>query len=112
MHADLREVHFKDPRTSGPGLEVVSLQELARRIPPTWATPERPDFYVLMFIQRGKGKHMVDFEEYDTFPGCVVLVRPGQVQRWTFSDSQSGYVLLLTKEAVAPSISRAALDMR
>lgn len=112
MHKDLREVHFRHSPTTGPGLEVVTLHELARRIPAGWRTPDRPDFYVLVFVRRGKGKHMVDFHEYDTCPGSVLLIRPGQVQRWTFSDSQSGYVLILTKEVVAPSVSRAALDMR
>lgn len=112
MTTALRDVRFKKPVSTGLGLEVLSLRELALRIPPEKATPERPDFFVLVFIRKGAGKHMVDFHLYDTYPGCVVFVRPGQVQRWLFSDEQRGQVLLMTKEAVEPSVSRAARDMK
>jgi len=54
-------------------------------------TPHRHDFYDIVIITEGHGKHTIDFVEYDVKPGTVFFVSPGQVHSWKFSKDIKGY---------------------
>jgi AraC-like DNA-binding protein len=94
------------------GVEVMSQQALRARAGAALVVPERVDFYLLLFVHAGRGRHMVDFVEYPLGPGHVVFVRPGQVQQWLMRGSQDGDLVLISPEALAPSIARAGVDMK
>jgi AraC-like DNA-binding protein len=55
---------------------------------------------------------MIDFSEVALRPGSVAFVRPGQVQQWRMHDRLQGHVVLISAEALAPSIARAEVDMK
>ncbi len=46
-------------------------------------------FHVFIHCTGGRGRHMVDFENYEMTPGTAIWIRPGQVQRW--SDVHDGF---------------------
>lgn len=112
MPDELREVRFHNPRLSGLGVEVMDLPTLRSRAGAALARPERVDFLLLMLVRRGRGAHMVDFVEHALRPGQLLAVRPGQVQQWRTPGLQQGELLLVSPEALAPSIARAGLDMQ
>lgn len=43
-------------------------------------------FHVLLYCREGRGRHMVDFVDYEVEAGTLLWVRPGQVQRWDLFD--------------------------
>ncbi len=43
-------------------------------------------FHVFLHCTRGRGRHMVDFEDVELQPGMALWIRPGQVQRWSDVD--------------------------
>jgi AraC-like DNA-binding protein len=109
---EVRDVRFHNPRLSRVGVEVLGLAELRRRTGAALNLPERPDFYLLLVVRSGAGRHMVDFLEYALKAGDVLLVRPGQVQQWRLEGSLDGELVLVSPEALAPFIARAEADMR
>jgi AraC-like DNA-binding protein len=110
--ATFREIHFHNPRLSRVGIEVLTLEELRARAAATLRAPQRVDFHLLLLIEARHGKHVVDFVEHDLRPGSVVLVRPGQVQQWRMHESLQGQLVLISSDALMPSIARAAIDMK
>ncbi len=55
---------------------------------------QRPDFHFLLAPTSGSGTHMIDFADHALTPGCVLWVRPGQVQRWGDVTAYDGRVLI------------------
>lgn len=103
----LKQVRFHNPRLARVGVEVMSLQELRQREGAALAAPERVDFVLLLLVEGGQGQHMVDFVEHSLQAGQVLLVRPGQVQQWRLRPVLEGQVVLVSAEALAPSVARA-----
>lgn len=111
--APLQELHFHNPRLARAGVEVLALGELLRRLSPgLLAGPQRVDFHHLLLVQEGRTRHMIDFVEHELRPGSVLLVRPGQVQQWRLKQGVQGQLVLISSEALAPSVARHDVDMR
>lgn len=55
--------------------------------------PHKHDFYLLVLITEGSGKHEIDFESYKVERGSLFILRPGQMHAWTLSDNVTGFVL-------------------
>ena len=95
----IEPVLFEAPATED-ALEVLSLTELARRMERAGMVrrTERPDFHLLLHVQRGRLVHTVDFQEYTVDPGAWLWVRPGQVQRFEPLGAVEGAVVLFQQE--------------
>ncbi|KAB1154189.1 MULTISPECIES: helix-turn-helix domain-containing protein [Tenacibaculum] len=55
--------------------------------------PHRHDYYHIMFIKKGIGKHSIDFKTYDIKPNMMFFVSPGQVHSIETSIDTEGYVI-------------------
>jgi len=108
----LKDVRFHNPRLARVGVELMTLQELRERAGPALGAPERVDFHLLLLVQAGRATHMVDFLEFELRPGTVLFVRPGQVHQWRMTPRLQGQLLLVTQEALAPSVAQAQPDMK
>lgn len=64
---------------------------------------QRPEFHFLLHPLRGRGHHMLDFAEHVLEPGCVLWVRPGQVQRWGDLTAYDGPVLIFPAGLLDPT---------
>lgn len=53
----------------------------------------RHDFYHIMYINNGIGKHSIDFKTYDIKPNTIFFVSPGQVHSLETSIDTEGYVI-------------------
>jgi len=58
----------------------------------------RLDFYILMYITSGEGKHEIDFITYDIKEGDVILIAQNQVHRFIECADLTGYILLFTED--------------
>jgi AraC family transcriptional activator of pobA len=55
--------------------------------------PHRHDFYLLLYIRAGNGKHTIDFQNYKVSAGNFFLMTPGQVHSWELSPKTSGFII-------------------
>ncbi len=108
----VRKIRFENPRLGRVGVEVLTLETLRERAGAALALPERPEFHLLLLVRAGRARHMVDFVEHELRHGTVVFVRPGQVQQWRMQPALQGLLVLISGEALAPSIARAEVDMK
>jgi AraC-like DNA-binding protein len=63
--------------------------------------PHRHDFYEIIYITDGYGKHMIDFQSYELVPNSVHLIRPSQIHQWEnmkFTNEYDGYIFLFSKD--------------
>ncbi len=54
------------------------------------------DFYEVLYICEGSGKHTIDFQAYDIKPNHVFFLSPGQIHELTLSPDTKGYIFLFT----------------
>ncbi|WMJ74969.1 AraC family transcriptional regulator [Cytophagaceae bacterium ABcell3] len=55
-------------------------------------------FYEVLFLTKGSGKHVIDFQTYVIRPYSVFFLSPGQVHTLELSDDIKGYIFLFTSE--------------
>lgn len=58
--------------------------------------PHRHDHFQIIWITKGKGRHMVDFVWYDVEDDMIFLLRPGQVHQ--LDCEREGYFLYFTEQ--------------
>ncbi len=59
--------------------------------------PHAHDFYLMLLVTKGSGKHYIDFKEYEVHPGAMYVLAPGLIHRWNMSSDIDGYILFFTK---------------
>ncbi|GGG26360.1 transcriptional regulator [Rhodococcoides trifolii] len=92
-----------------PGLEVLTLAELATRAAATdLVTPQRPQFHQLFAVTSGTLRHTVDFTAYGIDAGSVLWVRPGQVQQFGDLTEADGLLAVFQASSVDPRTAAAA----
>jgi AraC-like DNA-binding protein len=96
---DFPEIAFNYQKAGNIGIESIRLEYLYERaqvIESSPFTPHRLNFYNLIFIEQGAGKHLIDFIEYSFEPGSFILVHPDQVHAYDLGPDTRGEVLLFT----------------
>lgn len=92
----VRETRFENKQLNALGIEVVSLEELRKKIPEqSLVQPERVEFFMLMYVTSGKGSHAVDFHRWSVAKGSLIIVRPGQVQQWQANSNYLAQIILI-----------------
>lgn len=54
--------------------------------------PHKHDFFLMLFITNGHGKHQVDFQDHEIKAGRFFFIRPGQMHYWMLSENIEGFV--------------------
>ncbi|MDD2925825.1 AraC family transcriptional regulator [Rhodoferax sp.] len=95
------ELDFRPPSDARLEVEVLSISELRKRMPPAhhhqWL---RAHFYRLYAVQSGHTQPVVDFVQQDLGPGDWMLVHPGQVLQYDFRQPWSGQLVVFQREAL------------
>jgi len=55
--------------------------------------PHNHDFYLLLYITKGGGEHIIDFRSYPMSPGSFFLMTPGQVHHWKLKEGTVGFII-------------------
>ena len=61
----------------------------------------RHDYYHILYIKQGLGKHVIDFKTYQVKPNSIFFVSPGQVHSLAIDSSVEAYVLTFNADFYA-----------
>jgi AraC-like DNA-binding protein len=85
--------------SSAAGLDVLRLTDLRRRLPAASLTrPLCARCHILMLFSAGRGRHTIDFVDYDCRPSTLLWGRPGQVHQFRDQPGLDATVLLFTAD--------------
>lgn len=65
------------------------------------AVPHRHRFHVVLWVTRGTGTHLVDFEEIPVRADTVLALVPGQVHAWSSAVGVTGFAVLFLPDFLA-----------
>ncbi|NOU59523.1 AraC family transcriptional regulator [Marinifilum caeruleilacunae] len=60
----------------------------------------RHDYYHILFVKNGTGRHNIDFKTYDIRPNSIFFISPGQVHSIQLNHSAEAYVLTFTSDFI------------
>ncbi len=108
----IKRIRFHNPRLARLGVETLTYKELQTRAPAEhFAKPERIEFYLLILYSRGRGVHHVDFVAHPVRTGSLVLVRPGQVQKFRFNSTLDARMVVVDPVVLLPETSAAIKEL-
>ena len=65
---------------------------------PGWA--HRHTYYMIAYITRGSGSHVVDCQRYAMRSGAMYFLRPHQVHLWEYESLPTGYALSMSEDVL------------
>ncbi|MDR2963375.1 MAG: AraC family transcriptional regulator [Bacteroidales bacterium] len=60
--------------------------------------PHRHDFFEILFLSKGSGRHIIDGNVYAVQPPCVFFLSPGQAHKIELSEDIEGYIFTFTAD--------------
>jgi AraC-like DNA-binding protein len=104
--APIEPVTYQPPEGKAGEVEATTIAGmLARAGQDAFGGVQRPEFHFLLAPLTGQGTHMLDFADHHLEPGCVLWVRPGQVQRWGDMAAYDGRVVIFPAGLLDPTTS-------
>lgn len=73
------------------------LQNLMSTLP----YPHRHDFFHIVWVDRGTGRHVIDSETYEVRPRTLFFMSPGQIHDFELSPDAEGYTISFSAEFFA-----------
>ncbi|MEO0469110.1 MAG: helix-turn-helix transcriptional regulator [Bacteroidota bacterium] len=75
-----------------------SMAAIEANLPSKQELPHRHDYFVLMYVEKGKGTHHIDFQHYPLADHTVYFISPEQIHHLIASSPPSGEVMLFTHD--------------
>ncbi len=109
MTDEFANIPFNYDKNPGIDFDILLLEELTHFVSPTFNPwkHHRVEFYVLVLVTEGKGKHAIDFQEFNIRPGSVMTIRKDQFHQY-FPQDTKGFNLLFTEDFVVSHLDEAS----
>lgn len=93
-------IKFKNSQNANSGFDIIALEALFRRddLDHSPFDFHLVEFYLLLIIEEGTGKHTIDFTRYNYARGSIITIRKDQIHKFHFDASVKGTVLLFTDD--------------
>ena len=97
---DIAEIGFHPPGGYRFDVELIELSDLRRRVSAEHLrAPQRVNFHLLLYFSAGRAAHLVDFETLPCRAGSLLVLSPGQVQRYDATATQwDGWLVIFRPE--------------
>ncbi len=64
------------------------------------------EFFMLVFVQEGRGEHTIDFTNYSCESGTILTIRKGQLQKFVPGGTYQGVILLFTDDFLSKYLEK------
>ncbi len=97
MSSNYKKVDFQNSKKPASDFDLVSLEELLSRDIQNHSlfAFHQLEFFAIIFIQNGSGKHTIDFVEYECTKGTLLIIRKDQIHKFSKSNME-GVLLVFT----------------
>lgn len=93
------KISFVNKNKPASGFDILRVEELlAKELDHNVDEPHIIQFYAVLVITKGEGKHTIDFVEYPFEEGTILTIRKGQVHQFERNADVQGYLILLTDD--------------
>ncbi len=99
MSNSYKKVHFQNSNNPSSKFDLVSLNDLLNR---NYSIEDHSPFlfhqlkfFAIIFIQKGHGKHTIDFVDYECKKGTLLVIRKDQIHKFSKSNLE-GILLIFT----------------
>lgn len=107
MADKIEHIEFKNQTNPKSYFEVIQLEELLqRKLEHDIFKNHIVQFYIILLITKGQGRHNIDFTDYTYEKGTTLLIRKDQIHRFFQSASVEGYLLIFTEEFIVSHLNK------
>jgi len=97
MHDEIKTYEL----TAGTGITTdFILKNMAELYEASGGSPDKPhrhNYYTILLVKHGKGKHIIDFKEYELAGNSLHFIHPGQVHQVIAAEKPEGWVINFTR---------------
>ncbi|KXK23817.1 MAG: AraC family transcriptional regulator [Bacteroidetes bacterium OLB12] len=79
-------------------IEILPIQSLYKKHKNILTVPHRADFYHVLFIRKGKGQHLIDFQPIQLSSNTLLFIKKGKVHFFDKSGKLEGDLILFTED--------------
>ena len=98
MNLEIKQIKFNNKQVPKSHFDLLKLEELFKRtVNHKINENHKVEFYIVLLITEGKGKHSVDFTDYEYEKGSIITIRKDQIHKFCISNAK-GYMLLFTDD--------------
>lgn len=100
MQEQTRHIKFQNTKNPNTTFDIAKLQDLfaLTSLDHNIEAPHRVAFFILFFVEKGKGKHSIDFTDYSCTKGTLLTIRKDQIHKFFKSRSLHGTLFLFTND--------------
>jgi len=100
MEKEFLNIRFNNRVKPNSAFDFVKLEDLLGRkfSDHSIETLHKVEFFMLLFITEGEGRHVIDFTEYPYKKGTLLTIRKDQIHKFIGGQNVQGYLLLFTDD--------------
>ena len=103
---EIQNLKFNNETRPNLGFELIRLEKLlAREIDQDITQLHKVEFYQILIITEGTGKHTIDFTDYEYTANTILTIRKDQVHRFFKNSESKGFLLIFTEDFLASLLS-------
>lgn len=111
LHKDIKTYTFAEMAQQYSDFALKRMEVVYRASNGAPDVPHRHDYYTIIFIEKGKGTHFVDFKEYTIEDRTIYFILPGQMHQLILTAEPIGWVITFTDQfLIANSISEKMIN--
>lgn len=98
LHQEIKTYSLEGRSDFSPHFSMKKMEDLFRKTADKKPVPHRHDYYNIYYVEKGSGKHIIDFMEYEVTDRQLYFVLPGQMHQLSFNEEPKGRVVSFTEE--------------
>lgn len=98
MHTEIKTYSLSNQENQLIDFKLQTMEQIEERMGENVDSPHRHNYYTIILIKKGSGKHIIDFQEYEMTNNSIYFVAPGQVHQVLPASRSEGFVLTFTAD--------------
>jgi AraC family transcriptional activator of pobA len=95
---EIKNIQFTNKKRPELDFDLVTVQDLFSKNFEEIFQHHKIDFFHILVITSGKGKHTIDFTDFDYKKGTILTIRKDQIHRFFRNKDAKGFLLLFTED--------------